>query len=77
MNLIQDHDFTGFKKYIESTENTICGRHVLYIFLKLIQTIQTDQTHKIKTKFVKYSQSEQVKKNDQNSVSYASGVAFI
>ncbi len=73
MNHIQSHSFEGFQKYINSSGNTICGRHVLYIFLKIVEFSKL----KVKTKFVKYSQSEQVKKEDQNSVSYASGITFL
>ena len=73
MNCIQDHNFKEFHKYIESTKTTICGRHILYIYLKIIEESKLN----IKTKFVKYSQSEQVKTKDQNSVSYASAIASI
>lgn len=57
MNLIQAHDFLGFEKYINSSKNTICGRHPLFIFLKIIAHSKL----KLRTKFVKYAQSEQVK----------------
>ena len=73
MNHIQGHDFKGFCSYIKSSGNTICGRHVLYILLKIIEHSKLN----VKTKFVKYSQSEQVKKADQNSVSYASGITYV
>jgi len=58
MNHIQIHSYTEFSKYINSTGNTICGRHVLFIFLKIVEYSKL----KLKTKFIKYSQSEQVKK---------------
>jgi len=57
MNYLQNHSYEEFSKYINSTKNTICGRHVLFIFLKIIAHSKL----KLKTKFVKYSQSEQVK----------------
>jgi len=68
MNHIQDQNFEGFSHYINSTKNTICGRYPIFIFLKIVQHSKL----KLKTKFVKYSQSEQVKVNTQSSVSYAS-----
>jgi AmmeMemoRadiSam system protein B len=40
MNLIQNHDFAGFEKYINSSKNTICGRHPIYIFLKIVEHSQ-------------------------------------
>lgn len=55
MNLIQNHDFGGFEKYINSSKNTICGRHPIFIFLKIVENSQLKE--KLKTKFVKYSQS--------------------
>ena len=73
MNHIQGHKFKDFLSYINSTGNTICGRHVLYLHLKIVEHSKL----KVKTKFVKYSQSEQVKKQDQSSVSYASAITFI
>ena len=72
MNLIQKHDFAGFEKYIHSSKNTICGRHPLFIFLKIVKHSKL----KLKTKFVKYSQSEKVKEQSQTSVSYASSITF-
>lgn len=57
MNALQNHDYGSFSKHINSSKNTICGRHVLFIFLKIIAHSQL----KVRTKFVKYSQSEQVK----------------
>lgn len=75
MNLIQNHDFGAFEKYMNSSKNTICGRHAIYIFLKIVEHSQLKE--KLKTKFVKYSQSEQVKSSSQSSVSYASSVTYI
>jgi predicted class III extradiol MEMO1 family dioxygenase len=53
MNCLQNHDFSAFSKHINSSKNTICGRHVLFIFLKIVAHSQL----KVRTKFVKYSQS--------------------
>jgi AmmeMemoRadiSam system protein B len=72
MNTLQNHDFSAFSKHINSSKNTICGRHVLFLFLKIIAHSKL----KVKTKFVKYAQSEQVKDAKQSSVSYASAITF-
>ena len=53
MNHIQNHDFDGFLKYVNSTKNTICGRHPILIFLKVLSHSKLN----LKTKFVKYAQS--------------------
>lgn len=72
MNHIQSHSFSGFSQYIQSTKNTICGRHPISVYLKIIQHSKLQ----LKTKFVKYSQSEQVRQAGQSSVSYASAVTL-
>ena len=73
MNLIQDHDAEGFDKYIKDTQNTICGRHPIGIYLHILRLSKL----KLKTKFVKYAQSEQVKDKKGSSVSYASAVSYV
>lgn len=70
---LQNHNYQDFSKYINSSKNTICGRHPLLIFLKVVAHSKL----KLKTKFVKYSQSEQVKSQAQSSVSYASSVTYL
>ena len=75
MNHIQNHDYSGFSKYIASSKNTICGRHPIGVFLKTIEYSKLGK--ELKTKFVKYAQSEQVKEGSQSSVSYASGISFV
>lgn len=73
MNHIQEHDPAAFDKYIKETKNTICGRHPIGIYLNLLKKSKLG----LKTKFVKYAQSEQVKSSKQSSVSYASAISFI
>lgn len=73
MNHIQDHDPAAFDKYIKETKNTICGRHPIGIYLHLLKKSKLG----LKTKFVKYAQSEQVKTSKQSSVSYASAISFV
>ena len=72
MNLIQKHDSKGFEKYVKQTKNTICGRHPIAVFLSILDHTKL----KIKTQFVKYAQSEQVKSKNSSSVSYASSVSY-
>lgn len=73
MNFIQNHDSQGFDKYIKETQNTICGRHPIGIYLNILKLSQLGP----KTKFVKYAQSEQVKSKGGSSVSYASAITYI
>lgn len=72
---IQNHNYKEFEKYIGSTKNTICGRHPIFVFLKIVE--HSGLRAQLKTKFVKYAQSEQVKTESQSSVSYASSVTYI
>jgi MEMO1 family protein len=73
MDLIENHDVSGFKRYLERTRNTICGRNPIILLLSIISSSGLP----IRTKFVKYSQSEQARKMSSSSVSYASSVSSL
>lgn len=75
MIAIQNHDYQGFNQHIKSSKNTICGRHPILVFLKVIKYSSFNE--KLKTKFVKYAQSEQVKDSSKSSVSYATSITFL
>jgi predicted class III extradiol MEMO1 family dioxygenase len=53
ISLIESHDAVGFNKYLESTENTICGRHPIGVLMHIINNSTLKQ--KLKTKFVSYN----------------------
>ncbi len=36
MNLIESHDFKGFTNYLGETDNTICGRHPIGVFMNAL-----------------------------------------
>eukprot|EP01022_Parablepharisma_sp_SALTPOND_P025349 TRINITY_DN58_c0_g1_i1.p1 TRINITY_DN58_c0_g1~~TRINITY_DN58_c0_g1_i1.p1 ORF type:complete len:331 (-),score=35.06 TRINITY_DN58_c0_g1_i1:37-1029(-) len=67
MEIIEKNDPEGFNKYLEETENTICGRHPISITLNAVKAAGG----KYETKFVHYSQSNKVKQMTEFSVSYA------
>lgn len=71
MALIEATDIDGLHKYFDETENTICGRHPITVMLNAIKAAGC----KFETKFVHYSQSNQVKHTHEFSVSYASAYA--
>ena len=73
MRLIENHDLAGFKSYLDRTENTICGRNPIILLLSILLASRIP----VRTKFVKYAQSEQIKKITGSSVSYASSVSSI
>jgi len=75
MSLIEEHSASGFTKYLEETENTICGRHPIGVLLNVINNSKSAAS--LKTKFVKYAQSESIKDKSQSSVSYASAITYV
>lgn len=75
MIAIQNHSYKEFEKYMNTTKNTICGRNAIYLFLKIVENSTLKQ--KLKTKFVKYAQSEKVKNEGQSSVSYATSITYL
>lgn len=79
MSLIEAHDPKAFHEYLNKTENTICGRHPIAVFMNAVKTYaQTSSLgDKLKTKFVKYAQSNQAKRKQDSSVSYASSLTYL
>jgi len=75
MSLIEENSASGFTKYLEETQNTICGRHPIGVLIQIINNSKYSAS--LKTKFVKYAQSEKVKDKSQSSVSYAASVTYI
>lgn len=65
----------AFAEYMKTTQNTICGRHPLAVWLNAIATNKNDGSESLNIMFVKYAQSSQVKSMQDSSVSYASAVA--
>lgn len=76
----------AFAKYIKETQNTICGRHAIQIWLNSVvhskcNNIATsngyDRNVSLDIEFIKYSQSSQVRNMRESSVSYASAIARV
>ena len=36
VKLIENHNINDFYKYLESTDNTICGRHPICVLLQIL-----------------------------------------
>eukprot|EP00347_Sterkiella_histriomuscorum_P017528 403348996 len=78
MSLIQNHDFNGFKQYLKTLKNTICGRYPIQVLLAVINKVEQTQQYKCSTKFVKYAQSSEIQMDeDDSSVSYASSYTLL
>lgn len=73
MDIIETGDPDAFKQYLLETDNTICGRHPISVFLHML----TNSTTVIKIQFVRYEQSSQCKSMRDSSVSYASAAAKV
>jgi hypothetical protein len=74
MNLIELQEPGAFATYLKKTQNTICGRHPIGLWLNSVHT-NKNSAENLEIKFVKYDQSSKVKKLRDSSVSYASATA--
>ncbi|CAI2177094.1 2147_t:CDS:2 [Funneliformis geosporum] len=78
MDFIENIDHKGYISYLSKTKNTICGRHPVGILLSAIETLQKSyDIEQPRIKFIHYSQSNQVKHEGENSVSYASAYVYL
>jgi len=81
MELIEKMNLTDFHGYLRSTDNTICGRYPISVLLSTLEqakkVMSATELPKFFMQFVKYAQSNQVKKSNDTSVSYASAVLTV
>ena len=70
IDLIEKQNVELFQSYLKETENTICGRHPIAVFMFALKL--SSLCKNFKTKLLSYNQSNQVKKKSDMSVSYAS-----
>ncbi|CAG8584191.1 10604_t:CDS:2 [Racocetra fulgida] len=93
MTIIEEMNHKEFHTYLSKTKNTICGRHPIGVLLSTIDALQNSQektvteeegkpnlpfdTTKPRIRFVHYSQSSQVTRGDDSSVSYASAYVYL
>lgn len=74
IDLIINHDEKGFKKYLDETNNTICGSFPILVFLSALKYSKFDNKQ---SELVKYSQSGKIESQRDMSVSYASIVTYV
>ena len=57
MDLIQEQNFNGFTRYLDQTDNTICGRHPIQLLLAIIELAKERQGAQsdFETRFVNYA----------------------
>jgi len=73
IDCITQQDPEKFMQYLKETENTICGRNPIATFLFALK----HSGLKTKTSLQFYTQSSQVKRKNDSSVSYASIVTYL
>ncbi|XP_073135194.1 uncharacterized protein [Henckelia pumila] len=73
MDIIETGGPDAFKEYLLETDNTICGRHPISVFLQMLKHSST----RMKIRFLRYEQSSQCKSMRDSSVSYASAIAKV
>ncbi|KAL4144684.1 hypothetical protein PRNP1_013810 [Phytophthora ramorum] len=73
MGFIERLDAEGFTRYLDETNNTICGRHPISL---LLHSILASKKLKCTLKFVKYAQSSACMRHGDSSVSYASAIVY-
>ncbi|KAJ1910611.1 hypothetical protein IWQ60_010561 [Tieghemiomyces parasiticus] len=73
MRAVETLDPSRFYKYLEATDNTICGRHPILVLMHAIRNLpQSGNGGRPQLRFVYYAQSSQVRSIHDSSVSYAS-----
>lgn len=73
IDLICSQDPNAFQRYLERTQNTICGRNPISLFLCVIEGMNNT----LRTESVFYDMSEWIVDNmSQSSVSYVSMATF-
>ncbi|CAL1546097.1 unnamed protein product [Lymnaea stagnalis] len=80
MDIIEKMDSPSFTKYLQTFQNTICGRHPIGVLLNAMESIRNTGSGnglKMELKFLKYAQSSQCETANDSSVSYASAALVL
>ncbi|KAI8788448.1 protein MEMO1 [Biomphalaria glabrata] len=80
MDIIEKMDPSNFTKYLQTFQNTICGRHPIGILLNAIDKLKQSTNSnglKMELKFLKYDQSSKCESPNDSSVSYASAALVL
>ncbi|KAF1951655.1 UPF0103-domain-containing protein [Byssothecium circinans] len=76
MDAVETGDHDGFLQQLESTGNTVCGRHPIGVFMAAVQAASL-QGGKGRFRFVRYERSGLVEDASDSSVSYCSAFAVL
>ncbi len=75
MNHISMQEPGAFAKYLQTTRNTICGRHAVQVWLNGVKTNSHKGRDVLDIQFIKYAQSSPASSLTDSSVSYAGATA--
>jgi AmmeMemoRadiSam system protein B len=78
MKVIESGDFNNYRKIVDETGNTICGRHPIGIMMCAFEKLQETghlSGESSRFEFIKYERSSDCEKLSDSSVSYASAFA--
>jgi len=77
MDLIEMKEPGAFARYLRETQNTICGRHAVAVWLRAVTAPSVGDLGggSLGVRFVRYAQSSPAKSARDSSVSYAAAVA--
>lgn len=73
MQEIEKQDPEHFHNFVKDSEMIMSTKSVISIMLNLVET----SNYNLKTKFVRYSQSNHVTSKSGDSISYGSAIVFI
>lgn len=76
MAIIESGDHSAFCRYQHRTENTICGRHPIGVFMSALANCTAHSGRAFATHFLRYKQSSRCLKMSDSSVSYASAIVY-
>lgn len=74
MALIEAGHHDAFCRYQQRTQNTVCGRHPIGVFMSALAYCEAHADYRFVTRFVRYKQSSRCVNMSDSSVSYASAV---
>ena len=80
MEAIESGDHSAFTQILQSTGNTVCGRHPIGIAMCALESLHKDQSSTgcpSPFRFIRYEQSSRCAKVGDSSVSYASAFAAV
>jgi len=78
MDIIEKLDPPAFTNYLQTFQNTICGRHPIGVLLNAIASLRASGNGvRMELKFLQYAQSSQCETSRDSSVSYASAALVI